>query len=214
MIRIVLADDHRVVREALRLLLETQPDFEVLAETGDGQEVVQLVKTHKPDVLVVDLKMPGLTGLHVARAVQDLSVRPRVIVLSMHDAESFVVEALQAGVSGYVLKKGSSSELIFAIRHALEGQTYLSPALNARALEAYLERAEHSREDDPFTSLTRRERDVFHLAIDGMSNPQIAKALSISPRTAEMHRSNLLRKLGMKSQTELVKFAVARGLTE
>lgn len=212
MIPIILADDHQIVREALRLLLETQSDFKVLAETGDGLDALQLTETHKPDVLIVDMMMPGLSGLEVARGAKRVSPATKVIVLSMHDAESYVVEALQAGVAGYVLKKGSSAELVFAIRQALEGNLYLSPSLNERAIQAYMQRSHESRLDDPYETLTLREREVFQLAVEGLNNPQIAERLSISPRTVEMHRGKMMKKLGLGSQTDLVMFAVKRGM--
>ncbi len=212
MTTILLADDHQVLREALRLLLETQPDFKVIAETGDGLEALQLIERHKPDVLIADLMMPSLSGLEAARRTKRVSPATKVIVLSMHDEESYVVEALGAGVAGYVLKKSSSQELIFAIRQALDGNVYLSPSLNERAIQAYMQRSQESRLEDPFDTLTDREREIFQLAAEGQSNPQIAEKLSLSPRTVEMHRANLMKKLGLKSQTELVKYAVKRGV--
>lgn len=209
---IILADDHQVLRDALRVLLDSEPDLEVIAESGDGLDTVNLVEKFKPDVLIVDMKMPGLSGLEVARRAKHISPSTKVIVLSMYDTESYVVESLQANVSGYVLKKSSSEELIFAIQQALAGKLYLSPSLNERAIEAYMRLSADSRTEDPLDLLTPRERDVFHLAAEGLSNPQIAERLSISPRTVEMHRANLMKKLGVKSQTELVKFAVNKGL--
>lgn len=214
MTTIILAEDHQIVREALRLLLETQADFKVVAETGDGLDALQLTEKLKPDILIADVTMPHLSGLEVARRTRSVSAATRVIVLSMHDAESYVVEALAAGVAGYVLKKSSSSELIFAIRQALEGKMYLSPSLNERAIQAYMSRAKESQVEDLLHSLTEREREVFQLAAQGLSNPQVAEKLSLSARTVEMHRGNLMKKLGLKSQTELVKYAVKRGVVE
>ena len=214
MTTIILADDHHLVREALRLLLETQSDFKVVAETSDGLDALQVTEKHKPDVLIADMMMPGFSGLEVARRTKRISPATKVIVLSMHDAESYVVEALQAGAAGYVLKKSSSQELIFAIRQALEGNLFLSPSLNERAIQAYMRRAQDSRADDPYDTLTSREREVFQLAAEGSSNPQIAERLSLSPRTVEMHRGKLMKKLGLKSQAELVKYAVKRGMVE
>lgn len=211
---LLLADDHQVLREALRMMLDTQPDLQVVAETGDGLEALALTEKHKPDVLIVDMMMPGLSGLEVARRTRRVSPATKVIVLSMHDTESYVVESLDAGVSGYVLKKSSSTELIFAIRQALAGALYLSPSLNERAIQAYIQRSQESRAEDPFDALTDREREVFQLAAEGSSNPQIAERLSLSPRTVEMHRANLMKKLGLKSQTDLVKYAVKRGMVE
>lgn len=209
---IILADDHQILREALRLLLESQPDFQVLAESGDGQETLVLLEKHQPDVLIVDLMMPGLSGLEVARALKRVSPRTKVIVLSMYDAESYVVEALQVGAAGYVLKKSSAQELVFAIRQALAGNIYLSPSLNERAIQAYIKRSEESRADDPYETLTPREREIFQLAAEGSSNPRIAERLSLSVRTMEMHRGNLMKKLGLNSQTDLIKYAVKRGM--
>jgi DNA-binding NarL/FixJ family response regulator len=212
MTTIILVEDHQIVRESLRLLLELQSDFEVIAETGNGLDAVQLVQRHRPDILILDMKVPGLSGLEVARSTKRDSPRTKVIVLSMHDAESYVVDALSAGVAGYVLKKSSSEELVFAIGQALAGNVYLSAALNQRAIAAYLQHSRESRADDPYDTLTRREREVLQLAAEGMSNPQIAERLSISPRTVEMHRGNLMKKLSLGSQTDLVKYAVNRGL--
>lgn len=212
MTTILLADDHQVLREALLLLLEMQTDFQVIAGTGDGLEAVTLMEKHKPDVLIVDMMMPGLSGLEVARRAKRLSPATKVIVLSMHDTESYVVESLQAGVAGYVLKQSSSQELVFAIRQVLAGNLYLSPSLSERAIQAYMQRSSDSRVEDPFDSLTDREREVFQLAAEGLSNPQIAERLSLSARTVEMHRANLMKKLGLKTQTELVKYAVKRGV--
>jgi DNA-binding NarL/FixJ family response regulator len=212
MITVILVEDHQVVREALRLLLNTQSDFQILAETGDGVEALRLVETQKPDILILDLTLVGLSGLEVAGRTNRLSPRTKVVVLSMHEAESYVVEALRAGVAGYVLKKSSSEDLIFAVRQALAGNIYLSPMLNERAIQAYLEYSRSMRTDDPHEMLTPREREIMHLAVEGLSNPQIAARLTISARTVEMHRGNLMKKLGLKTQTELVKYAVRRGL--
>lgn len=209
---LILADDHQVLREALRLLLETQPDLHVLAECGDGLEAVQLVAQHHPDLLILDLAMPGLSGLEVARAARRASPQTKVIVLSMYDAEGYVVEALQAGAAGYVLKKSSSQDLIYAIRQALAGHLYLSPGVNERAIQAYVQHASAARGDDPFETLTPRERQIFQLAAEGANNHQIAERLSLSARTVEMHRGSLMKKLGLKSQTDLVKYALQRGL--
>ena len=215
MISLILADDHQILRQALRLLLESQTDFQVIAETGDGMEAVQLVELHKPDVMIVDMMMPSLLGTEVARRSKHVSPSTQVIVLSMHDMEGYVAEALQAGATGYVLKKNSSQELILAIRQTLAGQHYLSPPLNERSVQAYLQRADDSHFHDPLEALTDRERQVFHLAAEGLTNPQIAERLSLSVRTVEMHRAHLMKKLGLKSQTELVKYALApRGMAE
>lgn len=212
MTTILLADDHQVLREALRFLLESQPDFHVVAETGDGLEAAALVEKHRPDVLIVDMRMPGLSGLEVARRTKRLSPATKVIILSMYDAEAYVVDSLAAGAAGYVLKQSSSQELLSAIRQTLAGGLYLSPSLNERALQSYIQHSRETHIPDPFDLLTDREREVLQLAAEGLNNPQIAEKLSISPRTVEMHRAHLMQKLGLKTQTDLVKYALKRGL--
>ncbi len=212
MTTLLLADDHQILREALRVMLEAQPDFHIVAESGDGLEAAALVEKHRPDVLLVDMMMPGLTGLEVARRTKRLFPATKVIVLSMYDAENYVVEALAAGAEGYVLKQSSAQELVSAIRQVAAGGVYLSPALNERAVQAYIQRAHESHSGDPLNLLSDREREVLQLAAEGLSNPQIAERLSLSPRTVEMHRAHLMRKLGLKTQTDLVKFAVRRGM--
>jgi DNA-binding NarL/FixJ family response regulator len=205
---IILADDHQILREALRLLLETQADFQVVAEAGDGLVTLELVEKFHPDVLILDMMMPGLSGLEVARRVRRNFPKMKVIILSMYDMESYVVDSLLAGVAGYVLKKSSSQELISAIRQVLGGSLYLSPSLNERAIQAYIQRGQEAQLEDPFNTLTDREREVFQLAVEGLNNPQIAERLCLSARTVEMHRGNLMKKLGVHSQTELVIYAV------
>ena len=212
MTTVILAEDHQVVREALRLLLETQADMRVLAEADQGAEAVRLVAHHQPEILITDLMMPGLSGLEVVRGAQRVAPATRVVVLSMYAAEGFVVEALQAGAAGYVLKKSSSQELIHAIRQVLAGHVYLSPALNERAVQAYIERSRTVRATDPLGVLTQRERQVFQLMAEGLTSRQMAGWLVLSVRTVEMHRSHLLQKLGLKTQSDLVDFVIQHGL--
>ena len=214
MITLILADDHQVVRQALHLLLERESDLKVIAETGDGLGALQLTEKQKPDVLIVDMIMPGLSGMEVARGVKRVSPQTKVLVLSMYDAEPYVVAVLHAGAAGYVLKKNSAEELIYAIRQVSAGNLYLSPSINERTIQAYLDRSSVSQQGDAYETLTPREREILRFAVEGLSNPQIAEQLSLSPRTVEMHRKNLMKKLGVKSQTELIKYAVKRGLVE
>ena len=209
--RIVIADDHPVVRHGVRSLLQTDPDFTVVAEADDGLETVQLVEKLQPDVLVVDLMIPGLSGLEVTRQVKQRTPATRVVILSMHANEPYVLEALKNGAAGYVLKDSSGTDLTQAIRQVLLGQRYLSPPLSERAVEAYLQRSQAA-SLDPYDSLTEREREVLHLAAEGLSNPEVATRLSISPRTVETHRANLMRKLGLKTQTDLIRYALRRGI--
>jgi len=211
MTTIVLADDHHIVRQGLRALLEAEPGLRVVGEAGDGLETLQLVERLQPDLLVLDLVMPGLGGLEVARRIGRHAPRTRVVVLSMHANEAYVLEALRAGVAAYVLKQSTADELVRAVRAASAGQRYLSPPLSERAIEAYLEKARETALD-PYETLTNREREVLHLATEGLTNAEIADRLVVSPRTVETHRANLMRKLSLRSQTDLVRYALQRGI--
>ena len=211
MTTILLADDHTVVRQGLRALLEGEPDLTVIGEAADGLDAVQRTERLRPDVLVVDLMMPGLGGLEVVRQVRQRVPGTRVVVLSMHANEAYVLEALRNGASGYVLKDASVTELLQALRTAHQGHRYLSPVLSERAIAAYIEQARPT-PVDLYDTLTTREREVLHLAAEGRTNAEIAARLTISPRTAETHRANLLRKLGLQNQTDLIRYALRRGL--
>ncbi len=209
--RIVLADDHPVVRHGVRSLLQSDAEFAVIGEASDGIECVQIVEKMQPDVLVVDLMIPGLNGLEITRQVRQRSPGTRIIILSMHANEPYVLEALKNGASGYVLKDSSGTDLIQAVRLVSAGQRYLSPPLSERAVEAYMMKSQES-SFDAYDGLTDREREVLQLAAEGLSNPDIAARLSISPRTVETHRANLMRKLTLKTQTDLIRYALKRGI--
>lgn len=211
MISIFLADDHPIVRQGLRMLLDAEPGFNVIGESGDGLEAAEIVERLKPDVLIVDVMLPGLSGLDVTRHVRKRAPATRVIVLSMYDNEAYVIQALKNGAMGYVLKDALSDQILEAIREAVEGRRYLSPPLSDRVIEANVSRAEISAEDS-YEALTHREREVLHLAAEGRTSSEIADRLGISPRTAEAHRGNLMHKLGLRNQTDLVRYAVRRGI--
>lgn len=210
-ITIVLADDHRVVREGLRALLEAESDLSVIGDAGDGLSAIRLVNRVKPDVLLLDLMMPGLNGQEVTRQVRKSSPKTHVIVLSMHSSEPYVMEVLRNGAAGYVLKDASYTDLIRAIREVMAGWRYLSPPLSELAIDAYQEKAKAA-VSDRYDMLTTREREVLQLAAEGHSNNEIAQRLGISPRTAETHRANLMRKLHVQTYTELIKYAIGRGI--
>jgi DNA-binding NarL/FixJ family response regulator len=214
MIRVVLADDHPIVRQGLRTLLEGDSGaVAVVGEAADGLTALALIDEQQPDVAILDLQMPDLGGLEVARRVQDQARRTRVIILSMHGDEPFVREALRYGVMGYVLKGAATSELLTAVQAVMAGKRFLSAVLNERALDAYVTYARDAPEPlDRYDLLTNREREVLQLAAQGMSYAEMGERLAISPRTAETHRGNVLRKLGIRDQTELVRFALGRGL--
>ena len=211
-IRILLADDHQVVREGFRALLEAEPDFEIVAETGDGLEALRLAEHQKPHVLVVDLMMPGLNGLEVVRQITQRLPRTHVVVLSMHANEAYVLEALKNGACAYVLKDASAADLVRAVREANHGRRYLSPPLSEPAIDNYIQRTRNSDSLDLYDTLTNREREVLQLGAEGHTNAEIAGRLFISPRTVETHRANVMHKLGLRSQTELVRYALQRGI--
>jgi two-component system, NarL family, response regulator NreC len=209
-IRIILAEDHHLVRHGLRLLLEQEKGFCLVAEAKDGLEAVQLTLQHKPDVLVLDLMVPRLHGLEAIRQVRRDCPRTRILVLSMHADEPYVVEAMRNGALGYVLKDGTADELVKAVRDVRAGKRYLSPALTRRTLTDHLRRSSGEIQVDLYETLTNRERLVLQLAAGGLTSSQIASRLFISPRTAETHRANFMRKLALRSQTDLVRFAIRR----
>jgi two-component system, NarL family, response regulator NreC len=211
MISIMLADDHPIVRQGLKALLESEQNFRLVGEAGDGLEAVRLAIRLKPDVLVTDVMMPGLNGLEVTRQVTKSLPQTRVIILSMYTDDSYVLEALKNGATGYVLKDSQATDLVEAIREVAAGNKYLSPPLSERELELYAQRIELV-PADPYELLTTREREVLHLVAEGRTSAEIAQQLFISPRTAEGHRANLMRKLGMQNNAELVRYALKRGI--
>jgi two-component system, NarL family, response regulator NreC len=211
MTTLVLAEDHHIVRQGLKALLAAEKHFKVLSEAGDGLEALELVSRHKPNVLVLDLMLPRLHGLEVIRRVRAEHASTRVIVLSMHSDEPYVVEALRSGALGYVLKDCTASNLIDAVHSVAAGKRYLSPALAERAIDAlFQDRGAVGL--DLHDTLTERERLVLQLAASGLSNPEVAGKLFISARTAETHRANLMRKLGLRSQTDLVRYAIRKNI--
>jgi DNA-binding NarL/FixJ family response regulator len=206
---IVLGDDHKIVLRGLRALLDGQFGLTVIGEATDGLKVTSLVERLKPDVLVVDLMMPGLSGFDVTRRVTKRLPKTRVVILSMYSSEAHVVEAMRSGAMAYVLKDATAEELVSAIREAAMGRRYLSAPFSNDLIETYLNRPEGI---DPYETLTPREREVLHLVAEGLTSVEIAGRLYISPRTAESHRANLMRKLGLRSRTDLVRFAFQRGI--
>jgi DNA-binding NarL/FixJ family response regulator len=213
MIGVILADDHPIVRQGLRALLEGGVDCRVVGEAADGLTAIDLIARLQPDVAIVDLQMPDLNGLEVARRARERAPKTRVVTLTRHGDVAHVLEALRHGVAGYVLQGAATTDLVTAVHAVAAGRRFLSEPLNERAIDAYARRAqESSRPLDRYDLLTAREREVLQLAVQGLNNQQVGDRLAISPRTAETHRANLLRKLGLQTQTELVRFAVSRGL--
>ena len=208
----IIADDHEIVRRGLRGILEGEGGCRVIAEASDGLTAAQLAEKHKPNLLVLDLNMPRLHGIEVLRQVRSTSPQTRVIVLSMHNDEPYVIEALRAGAAAYILKGSESQEILQALKEVLAGRRFLSATLSEWAINALV--AKPADDSDPLQSLTQRERMVVQLAAEGHTNAEIAEKLFISPRTAETHRTNLLRKLGLQTQTDLVRFAIRKGLIQ
>jgi two-component system, NarL family, response regulator NreC len=203
---IVLADDHTVVRSALRMLLEAEPDFEVVAEAGDADTAVRYVRGHKPTVLILDLNMPGRASLDAVPDIKEASPGTEIVVLTMQNEPAFARKALQAGVRGYVLKEAADAELVQAVRSAAAGDTYLQPALGARLVS----------EPDSQTGdgLSEREREVLRLIALGHTNAEIAEQLYLSIRTVESHRAHIQQKLRLSGRAELVRYALERGMVE
>ncbi len=208
---VVLADDHPVVRQGLRGTLAAEPDLAIVGEAGDGLETIRVVERLQPSVLVLDLLMPGLGGLDVLPIVRQRSPQTQVVIFSMYANEDFVLQALKNGALAYVLKGCDPAHVLEAVRRAAAGRRYLGPGLSELAFTAYHEKAEAA-PADPHDLLTPRERQALQLAAEGLSNAEIAARLSISPRTAEMHRASALRKLGLKSQADLIRYALRRGM--
>jgi len=212
MIRVVLVDDHQMVREGIRALLEQGQNIAVIGEAADGREAVELVQRLKPDVLVIDIAMPRLDGLQAIEKLNSLGVATEVVVLSMYSDSTLVRQALRRGVRGYVLKRSVSEELLVAIRAATKGELFLSPELSTCLGKKSAEPGSECKELEPFQLLTPRERQVLQLIAEGHTNAKIAHALHISVKTVETHRTRLMSKLGVHDVVTLLRFAVKHKL--
>ena len=211
MTTVLLVDDHHVVRRGIRALLENESGILVVGEAGTGVEAARLTQQLKPDVLIIDLMLADMSGLEVIRQLRKRAPATSAVVLSMYGNDCYVVEALQAGAKAYVLKDSPPEELMRAVREAALGRRYLAPPLSDRAIEVYLLRSEDN-QLDPYDMLTSREREVLHLAAQGMTSSETANRLCISPRTVEVHRARVMQKLGLHNRTELIHFAIRRGI--
>jgi len=209
-VRIVIADDHPVVRKGLRSLLEEEPEFLVVGEAKDGTQALEILDQLKPDVLIVDMMMPGHNGLEVIRQAKKFYPTMPVIVLSMNSTDAYVIEALKRGASGYVLKETGPTELVECVKTVLAGQRFLSAQLPQHLLIINL--SQYKYETDPYEALTNREREILQLAAEGLTSVEIAERLNISRRTVELHRANFMEKLGLRHQTDLVRYAIKRGI--
>ncbi|MFQ5415917.1 MAG: response regulator [Myxococcota bacterium] len=209
---IVLADDHKLVREGIRKLLETRDDFEVIGEAADGEEAVQLVTEKRPDVALMDIWMPRLSGIDATRRIGKRGIPTKVLVLSMHESRRYVEEVLRAGAAGYIVKNAASQDLLNAIDAVRSGISYLSPAITPQVVEAIARPGDSA--SLGLASLTEREREVLQRIADGLSSKEIAAVLGVSLKTVDSHRSNLMEKLDIHKVSGLVRFAIRAGLVE
>ncbi len=213
-IRVLICDDHTILREGIRLLLNAQPDIEVVAEAVDGRDAVDKARALKPDVILMDIAMPLLNGLEATKQIRREQPDARVLVLTMYESDEYVSKMLEAGAAGYVLKKVAGSELVYAIRAVSQGEAFLYPSITKRLVEDYLRRVESGQERDTFNGLTDREREVLQLVAEGHTNKAIADLLNLSVRTVQNHRAHIMEKLGMHDRGELIKYAIQKGIIE
>ena len=211
-IRILLADDHTVVRDGLRALLERQPDMTVVAEAADGRDSVRLAEEQSPDVVVMDITMPNMNGIEATRRILAASPRTAVVILSMHQDESYVLRSLKAGARGYLLKDSLRSDIIDAIRAVSQGRSFLTRKISRIMQEDYVRQMERRGVEDSYDLLTDREREILQLAAEGKANKEVAGLLNISLATVETHRAHILQKLGLHSVPELILYAVRKGI--
>jgi len=210
--RIVIAEDHTILREGLRSLLSSSPEFEIVGEAKDGREAIGCVEKFKPDLILTDLSMPRMNGMEAIKEIKRQSPETKVLVLTVHKAEEYILATLQAGADGYLLKDSTHAELLMAVKHVLGGKRYISPGISDKVLEGYLEGKKTLRTHTTWETLTQREREILKLIAEGYKNKEIAEDLCISPKTVEKHRANLMEKLDLHSIQALTAFAIGKGL--
>jgi two-component system response regulator NreC len=213
-IRILLADDHTIIRSGLRLLLEQQPDFKVVAEAGDGREAVELATKHHPEIAVLDIGMPQLNGIEATQQIVSREPRTRVVILSMHSDEGYVLRALKAGAHAYILKNSAEADLIRAIRAVSDGKSFFSPVISKMLLEDYIRQIRDKQVEDSYDLLSPREREILQLLAEGRTNKEVANILKLSLYTVETHRGNILEKLNLHGVPELILYAVRKGIIQ
>jgi len=211
-VRIVLADDHTVMRNGLRLLLERQPNLRVVGEAADGRQAVALSESANPDVVIMDIGMPNLNGIEAARQIVNRNPRTAIAILSMHSDESYVIRALKAGARAYLLKDSAEADLLAAVRALTEGKSFFSPAISKILVEDYMRQLESRGAEDTYELLTNREREILQLLAEGRTNKEVANMLNLSLYTVETHRMHILQKLNMHSVPELILYAVRKGI--
>jgi DNA-binding NarL/FixJ family response regulator len=211
-IRILLADDHTIVRKGLRLLLESHEGFRVVAEAADGREAVALAEQHQPDIVVMDLAMPGLNGIEAARQICSSGTPSAIVFLSMHSDEGYVLKALKSGAKGYLLKDSAEHDLINAVQTVSEGKAFFSPAISKMLVEDYVRQMQEQKVEDSYDLLTTREREVLQLLAEGRSNKDVAAFLNLSLHTVETHRGHIMQKLNLHSGAEMILYAIRKGV--
>lgn len=212
-IRVLIADDHVIVREGLRAILGAQPDIEVVGEASDGEEAVAKAKELHPDIVLMDITMPGMSGLDATRQIKQQSPNVSVLILTMHEGDEYFFKSLDAGASGYFIKGGSSQELISALHSVYQGAVFLFPTMAKKLLGSYLQQVKAGQDKESYDGLTNREREILKLVAEGHTNQEIAELLILSVATVQTHRANIMAKLGLHSRTELIKYAIRQGFT-
>jgi DNA-binding NarL/FixJ family response regulator len=213
-IRVVVADDHTIVREGVRILLEAQPDIEVVGEAADGLEALARVRELMPDIVLIDIAMPNLNGLEATRAIKRDYSKVQIIALTMYESDEYFFQILNAGASGYILKKAASGDLLAAIRAVYAGEVFLYPSVARRLVSDYLSRVQSGEEKNSYDGLTPREREVLKLIAEGHTNQAIADKLVISPSTVQTHRSRTMQRLNLHNRAELIHYAIRKGLLD
>jgi DNA-binding NarL/FixJ family response regulator len=210
--RIVIAEDHKILREGLKSLVKSNEDFEIVAEAGDGLEAIRAVEKHHPDLLLLDLSMPRMSGISVIKDIKSRFPETKILALTIHESEDYILESFHSGLDGYCLKDANYSELLGAIHRVLEGKTYLSPSISDKVLVGFLDKQKALKSSTSWDTVTQREREVLKLVGEGYKNKEIADYLCISVKTVEKHRSNIMRKLDVHTSSGLTAIAIDKGL--
>jgi two-component system, NarL family, response regulator NreC len=211
-IRVLLADDHKLIRAGLVLVVEQQPDLRVVGEADDGRQAVEMFRSLKPDVVVMDIGMPNLNGIEAARQITQIRLETAVVMLSMHADEGYVLRALKAGARAYLLKDSATTDLVQAIRAVVEGKSFFSPAVSKVLLQDYMRKLRRTGAEDSYDLLSPREREILQLVAEGKSNKDVANLLNLSVYTVETHRAKIMQKLNLKGVPELILYAVRKGI--